>query len=64
MDNRLIKAARARAEHLRQVMVMEGVAPGRLMFRAVGGAEPLVDTRPREHAVVNTRVEFFVAERR
>lgn len=63
LDARLLRSSRARAEHLRQVMVMEGVAPARLQFRAAGGAEPLVDTRVRGNETLNTRVEFFVAER-
>ena len=62
LDRKLVEAARVRAQNVLEFMIIEGIQPRRLTLRAVGGAEPLADTKDKTQIVTNERVQLFVIE--
>ena len=61
-DAGLVEAALVRAQKVLEFMVIEGVQPRRLEIRAVGGLEPIANTRDKANIATNERVLLFVTQ--
>jgi outer membrane protein OmpA-like peptidoglycan-associated protein len=61
-DSKLVEASVVRAQNILEFMVIEGLQPRRLVVRAVGGAEPAVDTGAKANISLNERVRLFVID--
>ncbi len=59
-DTKLVEKALIRGQRVLEFMVIEGVAPRRLEVRAVGGLEPIADTKVKANIQANERVRLFV----